>query len=364
MHQHCETFKVNHEFLLLTAVENLKEKSNQCEQKLKEKDFETKQLKASNIVLKQDCERLKNQLENVREHLENKIEKSCEKSNEGEQKLKEKDLDIKQLKASNIVLKLDCESLKNQLENVRKHLETKIERNCERTNDRFKEINEKQSQQSQKSDQVKVDIDNLQTYAERSSKIHLTLSKKLLRRNFHYGSTLFQENYDKDKDVTQWNNMIKAVNEDDNECNNLKTLKDSINQYKQTIYSATYKERLENFCFLTPEGVFRGYFIRFGCASITKYICVKFFDKYTDFAKEVDDERRTCKVQNNYRTCSYHVGDCFHVVVWIAPHKVNLLHKSNEEEKLHLPNGKEVNIGDISNYRFNKQIVLHLSPLK
>ena len=352
MHQHCETFKVNHEFLLLTAVKNLKEKNNQSELKLKEKDLEIIQIKELNIVLKQDCESLKTQLENVRKYLENKIEKNCEKSNQGEQKLKEKHLEIKQIKASIIVLKRDCESLKMQLEDFREQLEKKIERNCEN-----------QLQQSIKVDQFKEDINNLQTYAETSSKIHFTLSEKWMRRNRHYNTTLFQEEYDKDKDVIQWNKIIKAANEDDSDCNYLKTLKASINQYKQTIYSATYKERLENFYYLSPEGAFRGYFIRFEC-SITKSICVKNFNKYTDFAKEVDDKRRTCKVQNNYRTCSYHVGDCFHVVVWIAPHKVNLLHKSNEEEKLHLPNGKEVNIGDISNYRFNKSIVLHLSPLK
>ena len=311
MHQHNEALKLHHEILLLTTVKNLIEKSQQGEQKLKEKDFEIKQIKASNTVLKQDCESLKIQLEDVRENLENKIE-----------------------------------------------------RNCEQTNDHIKEINEKQSQQSIKVDQFKADIDNLQTYAERSSKIHFTLSEKFLRRNLHYNSTLFQEKYDKDKKVIQWNEMIKSVNEDDSDCKYLKTLKASINQYTQTINSATYKERLENFCHLTPEGVFYGYFIRFGCRLLTKSICVKMFKKYNDFAKEVEagDERRTCKVQNTYRVCSFYVGDCFHVVVYATNrYKVNLLHNSNEDEKLHLPNGNEVNIGDISNYRFVKSIVLHFT---
>ena len=287
MHQHCETFKVNHEFRLLTAVENLKEKSNQ-----------------------------------------------------GEQKLKEKDLEITQLKASNTVLKQDCENLKTQLEIVREHLETKIERNCEKTNNRFKEINKKQSQQSQKSDKFKANIDNLQTYAQRSSKLHFTLSEKWLRSNRHYGFTLFQKNYDRQKNVIQWNEMIKAVNEDDSECNYLKTLKASINQYKQTIYSATYKKRFENFCYFSHEGVFYGVFGRFGCTLLTKSICFKMFGNYNDFAKEVeaDDKRRMCKVQNNYNVCSYHVGDCLHVVVSyiiVDALKVYLLHNSTEEEKLH-----------------------------
>ena len=74
---------------------------------------------------------------------------------------------------------------------------------------------------------------------------------------------------------------------------------------------------------------------------------------------ERKDEIRTCKVRNDHSLCSYRVGDCLHVVVTNNNiDKLYLLHKSNEEEKLHLPNGKELKI-NILNYRVIPSIVLY-----
>ena len=317
MHQHGETFKVNHEFLLLTTVKNLKEKSNEGEVKLKEKETEIEQLKELNTT---------------------------------------KDETLKEMK-------LDFENLKVQFENVRTELTTKIERNEEQT----KEINEKQTRQSDKIDQFKEDINNLQTFAETTSKLHFTLSEKLFRRNHHYNSTLFQEKYDKDKNVIGWNEMIKNANLDYNECEYLKTLKVSLNQFKATIYSLTYKERLENFCFSTPQGNCHGPFIRIGCSCNIKSICVKIFDTYEHFEKEVEknDKRRSCKVQNSDDVCSYYVGDCLHVLMYyVFVDRLYLLHNLDEEEKVNLPNGKEIRIGDILDYIVaGESIVLHLSSI-
>ena len=316
MHQHSEKFKFNHEFLLLSTVKNLKEKSDQSEEKLKEKDLQIEQLKEMNIK--------KDEILNA--------------------------------------LRQDFKDLKSQLENVCKQLTSKMEGNEEQTNNRLKEINETQQSETVQFSQFKEDIDNLKTFAERTSKLHYTLSEKCSRRNNHYSSTLLQEDYDEDKDVTQWNEMIKEVVEDDNECKYLETLKASINQYKETIYSSTFEGRLENFCYFTHLGVFRYPLVRIGCPDHIESICVESFGNYNGFEKEAErkDEIRTCKVQNDYDVCSYVVGDCLHIVlVGLLSNKVFLLHKSNERAKLNLPNGKEVNIDDIDEYRVEYSFVFY-----
>ena len=311
MHQHSEKFKFHHELQLLTAVKNLKERSDEGEKKLKEKDIEIEQLKELNTEKDETLNSLKN----------------------------------------------DIEALKSQLEDACKRL-TEMERNKKQTNDLVN-----LTQQSKKVDKFEDDIDNLKTFAERISKLHYTLSEKCLRRNDHYYSTLLQEDYDEDEDVTQWNEMIKEVVENDNECEYLQTLKASMNQYKETIYSSTYEERLNNFCYFTPLGVYCYPLIRIGCSDHIESICVKIFEYYDDFEKdqkelERKDEIITGKVRNEFDVCSYYVGRCLHVAVALSCGKVFLLHKSNEEEKLELPNGKEVKIY-ILNYQVNYSFVLY-----
>ena len=83
----------------------------------------------------------------------------------------------------------------------------------------------------------------------------------------------------------------------------LKTLKSSVNHYKKTIYSTTYEERLMNFYLTAPLGEFRNYFIRIGCSSLTKSICVKWFiSDFDNFKKKVEknERRRVLKVQNKF----------------------------------------------------------------
>ena len=66
------------------------------------------------------------------------------------------------------------------------------------------------------------------------------------------------------------------------------------------------------------------------------------------------------KVQHDYYICSYYIGDCLHVLLAIVDgdFEAFLLHKSNEDEALHLPNGKEVKVDDIEEYRVNASIFL------
>ena len=54
--------------------------------------------------------------------------------------------------------------------------------------------------QTQKSQELIKDVDNLKKFSERTSRLHHTLSEKLLRRNRHYYKTLFNEDYDRDEE--------------------------------------------------------------------------------------------------------------------------------------------------------------------
>ena len=121
------------------------------------------------------------------------------------------------------------------------------------------------------------------------------------------------------------------------------------------------RDRLNFFCSL-PLGEFHNNFIRIGCSSLTKSICVKTFSKIDDFITEVErnDDGRTFKIQNKYNNCSYNVGECLHVLFCYSGNpEFYLLHKSNEGEKLQLPDGEKVDIDDINKYRINSSIVLY-----
>ena len=68
-----------------------------------------------------------------------------------------------------------------------------------------------------------------------------------------------------------------------------------------------------------------------------------------EFTKEIEriDEQRTCKVQNN-DVCSFYIGDCLHVTLLRGYFcKIYLLHKSSENKKLDLPQGKAIKLDNI-----------------
>ena len=306
MHQHGEQSKTTHDILMLSTVKNLKEQGNQ-------KDLEIMKLKKTNA--------------NTNETLSE--------------------------------LKRDFTNLQDKFKKMTKQIETK--------EDEAKQLlNEINNNQSIKSQQLIKNIDDLKVFAKQTSRLHHALSDKLLRRNCHYDNTLFQGYYDEDENVKKWNEMVHEINEDGNECSYLKTLKSSVNRYKQTIYSTTYEERLKNFCYTVPLGESRNCFIRIGCSRMrTGSICVKYFNNMDDFQYDIekDDRRRTLKVQHDYFICSYYIGGCLHVSFWFLynnHYKIYLLHKSNEGETLRFQNGKEVNIYDIQNYRICNSIVLYI----
>ena len=301
MHQHSNS-KI-HEILLLSTIKNLKEQSNQ-------KDVEIEQLKETNA---------------------NKDETLNE-------------------------LKRDFEYLKNQFQQMKKKNETK---EAEKSN----LLNEYIENQMQKSQELINDVDNLKKFSERTSRLHHTLSDKWLRSNLHYRYTLFNEHYDQDEEVQKWNEMVNEINEDENECNYLKTLKSSINRHKETIYSTSYEKRLLNFHYSSPLGRFQGAFIRIGCSfSLTKSICVNLFTDSNNFKREVEnnDQKRSLGVHHDYFIYSYYIGDCLHLSLFLrGPSSYSfLLHKSNEKKKRKLPNGQVVQIYDIANYIINSSIVL------
>ena len=312
MNQHIEQSKVNHEILILSTVKEFKQKSEK-------KDLEIQELK---------------------------------------QKSKQKDLKIEELKKKSDEKDASMHELEHDLENLRRdfdQLTITVENNEKQTKTCFDEMKVTETQHSNK-------IKNLETFAGRCTKIHFTLSEEYLRRNYHHGYTLFQEDYDKDEDVKEWNKIVEEVNEDDNECDYLAKLKDSVNQYQETIYSPTYKERLKNFCYFTPVMTKRGEFIRIGCNYDFKRICVNIYHKRRDFTNEIEriDERRTCKVQT-LDVCSFYIDDCLHVLLYgHYCSRIFLLHKSDEDKKLELPEGAAVKLDNYHHYTVNNSVVLYL----
>ena len=132
MHQHDKNSKPNHDILLLLTVKNLKEQSIK-------KDVEIEQLKESNA---------------------NKDETLNE-------------------------LKLDFEDLKNQFQQMTNSIEMKEKE----TKHILNEIIENQTQKSQ---QLIKDIEDLKTFSETTSRLHYSLSEESLRRNYNYNKILFQ----------------------------------------------------------------------------------------------------------------------------------------------------------------------------
>ena len=195
----------------------------------------------------------------------------------------QKDLEIMKLKETNAntnktlsELKRDFTNLQNKFEHVTKKIETNEE-----------EIIENRTEKSQ---QLIKDVDDLNKFADRISRLHNSLSEEWLQRNRHYSSTLFQANYVEDKNVKEWNEMVHEINEDENECSYLKS---SVNRFKQTIYSTTYEERLKNFFYSAPLGEFRTNFIRIRCSGLTKSICVKWFiSDFDNFKIEVEKNEK------------------------------------------------------------------------
>ena len=116
------------------------------------------------------------------------------------QKSEEKDLEIEELKKEN-------DGLKKEFENVRQQLEFKMEKNEKQTKICLDEMKKNETQQSKK-------IDGLETFADRCSKIHFTISERNLRRNDHrHYFTLFQKRYDRNENVEEWNKIVEEVND-------------------------------------------------------------------------------------------------------------------------------------------------------
>ena len=318
MHKHSETSKLNHDILLLATVRDLREHKEQGELKMKEKDAEIESLKEMNVKKEETLE----------------------------------------------TLKQDVDDLKQQLVNVQEQLTARIEDVGKDSNDCYQKLNETVAKQFLKTNQYKNDIDNLEIFAKRISKLHLSLSDNELQTDSHYRS-LFQEDYDANKKVIQWNHLIKECDSDtDRRCEFLETLTASMGQYRHTVYPPTYTERLLNIGIkIKAKGIVKKSLLaRIGCSIFTEAIRVTVIDDLEKFNEEIDKiERRRCKIQYDYDACSYYVGKCLTIVLYNQlKRNVFLLHKSNEREKLLMPNKTVVKIEDISRFLFLSSIVLHL----
>ena len=220
MNHHIDTSKADHDILLLTSVKELKVNSQQKDLEIAQlKEWNTKKDESINMM-KQNFEDLKNEVGHVRVKLSTQIENI-------EEKVKQKDLEIAQLKKWNTkkdesinLMNQNLQSLKSEFDAVRVQFTKQIA---------IGKFNE-----SQQIKQNKENIENLQKFADTISDLHLTLSNKWIRRNGDHISTLFQSHYDEDRDVEPWNNFVKTVNENEIiNCDYLEKLKDSINQYSE-----------------------------------------------------------------------------------------------------------------------------------
>ena len=372
MYKHSEDFKLNHEFQLLSTV--------------KETNLEIKQLKELNKKKDENISELKNDLNILNNKLEKVLEELSAKIESKEQLIDNLFTEIERNEQitddiftviesneqltydrfreleSNEQLNYDRLTEIENNEQLKNNRLTDIENNGRLTNNRLTEIAQLQTQHSIANDQFRKEIGNLNIFAERVSKLQVSLSEKNLQWDRHHYSTLFKEKYDKNNYVTLWNNTIGEANNDDNKCNYLKTLTKSMNQYKQTIYPSTYKERFENLVWSSLEGaVFNG-FIRIRCYS--KSFCVKTFDIDDEFMKEVEKNDRSTllKVQNTPSIFSYHTDDCLHVVSRrLQNYHLYLLHNANSDGKQLITQSKEGNtVKDVSNFVFQKSIVIYL----
>ena len=164
MNHHSDTSKADHDILLLTSVKELKKTSQQKDLEIAQlKEWNTKKDESINMM-KQNFEDLKNEVGHVRVKLSTQIENI-------EEKVKQKNLEIAQLKKWNTkkdesinLMKQNLQSLKSEFDAVRVQFTKQIA---------IGKFNE-----SQQIKQNKEYIENLQKFADTISDLHLTLSNK------------------------------------------------------------------------------------------------------------------------------------------------------------------------------------------
>ena len=275
-----------------------------------------------------------------------------QKVNQNEEKLKEKDREIQELKDIN-----------DTRANIMRKIIDKTNRLTNTVDSLQKQITDLKAVQMQQSGRV----DNLEKFAERSSRLHSTLSHVDLQMNDHHHSkSLFQKEYTRNAEVTKWNKLITEANQNGHDAATpiyLKKLTESLNNYHKTIHCPTYKERLDIFARKIPSGYFFGKFVKIRC--VFNSIHVKIFDNFEDFTREFqrNDEVRYCKVHNHVRICAYYVDRRVHVLLFLNKGwKAYLLHNSTEGERLLLNKQygvMEKTINDISKYKVQKSIMIY-----
>ena len=149
MHHHNETSKLNHDIFILKAFKNLKEKSDAGKEKLKEKDLEIEQLRVLNV--KKDDELIDLNELNAKKDLElkglNELNAKKDLELKGLNELNAKEyVELKGLNELNAKKDAELNEVKNEIKKLKTQftqLETEVKRNGEKRNDCFKQSNEK-----------------------------------------------------------------------------------------------------------------------------------------------------------------------------------------------------------------------------
>ncbi|XP_066910201.1 restin homolog [Clytia hemisphaerica] len=207
------------------------------------------------------------------------------------------------------------------------------------------------------------EILNLKIFAERISKLHLTLSEPAVRGYEVGDKFLGQIQYEQKDEVRRW---IKFADEiyvsKDEGCGYLKDLKEAITEYRKSIYCGAWNQRLLQMTFYGMEcgQVLNRYVKIVSSLIVVKMISVKVYQTIEDYEKVVRKEK-WCKHSHHVASYFDRYGSCLFVAIFypMEYRNVYILHAQDEEKKLSVPGNEHLQLDDL-HYSINGYVVLHL----
>ena len=338
---HNQASSSRHELLLLTAVENSLQRQAQQEKVNQELTQQFKEQQTQCELKFQEQEKC---IQKLTEQI-NKFESVGKMKEIFESKIESQDIIIEnQNKAIDQFEKLLVENEKNTGEkfDAVKSENLKLITNI---NSEMKISIKKEFDESidAKTKQLREQIDSLNTFAERISQLHLTLSDAYVRRNWQC-NTLSKKAYDGNEKVRRWKLLERELLNIDDQCVYMKNLQHAVNDYSLTVYNESYKKRLDRICSKLPENfcIDRFFKIPYELAPDNNfYISSKVFKDYNAYREDVSKNRRYTKKTLFSSYFEYPGKDCCMKIALHNPYdKVYLLHKSDETKNILIPFGE------------------------
>ncbi|XP_066922484.1 uncharacterized protein [Clytia hemisphaerica] len=146
------------------------------------------------------------------------------------------------------------------------------------------------------------EVKNLKTFAEQTSRLHKTFSHPDIQDVFTY---LLPDQYEANNEIKQWKLLTEEVTAKpiDQDCEYLKTLKDSIVRYQGTIYPAKWKTRLTKWRKYIDYGVNVCCYVKLFLYKNSRKFSLKVFKTTDEFDRTVAKSNKWCKHSND--TASY-----------------------------------------------------------